>query len=115
MQYVPSLPPPIPAGVPEEVGEVTNLSEVKKTQDVAEHLAATPAIKLHARPEGYSEDPALAESSGKRHAERMHGDRRTFCRRISHQTLLSELRTEADRRRNKQRKDDPPEHVDTEA
>lgn len=112
MQFVPSLPPPIPAGGTEEGGAINKLSEVKKVKDVLEQPVAAPTIKLHA---GHEPPTGLAETSEKRHAESELAERRIFCRRIGRQTLLAELRSAADRRRRKQRKNDLPEHIDEEA
>src|SRR3972149_8898115 len=101
MQFTPSLPPPI--RVPEESGEINKLSEIKKVKDVLEQPVSVPTIKQHAR---HDPPSGLAETSEKRNAESELAERRTFCRRIGHQTLLAELRSEADRRRRKQRKND---------
>lgn len=109
MQFVPSLPPPI--RVPEESGEINRLAEVNKVKDVLEQPVATPTIKQHVQ---HEPPPDLVETSEKRNAESELAERRTFCRRIGHQTLLAELRSEADRRRRKQRKNDLSEHIDEE-
>jgi len=111
MQFVPSLPPPI--RVPEESGEINKLAEVKKVKDVLEQPVAMPTIKLHAGHEPSSSE--LAETSEQRHEEGEQAERRIFCRRIGRQTLLAELRSAADRRRRKQRKNDLSEHIDEEA
>lgn len=111
MQFVPSLPPPIPPSGLEEGGAINKLSEVKKVKDVLEQPVSAPTIKLHA---GHEPPTGLAETSEKRLAEGGLVERRLFCRRIGHQTLLAELRSAADRRRRKQRRNDLSEHIDEE-
>lgn len=97
----------------EEGGEINKLSGVKKIHDVLEQPVLTPTIKQHARHE--PPPPAgLDETREKRHVEGNLAERRIFCRRIGHQTILVELRSEADRRRRKQRKNDMSEHIDEE-
>lgn len=111
MQFVPTLPPPIPGG-PEEGGEIKKLREVKKVEDALAKPVSTPTIKRHAQ----HEPPANpGEVTEKRQMEGGLAERRVFCRRIGRQTVLAELRSAVDRRRKKQRKDDLPEHIDEKA
>lgn len=112
MQYVPSLPPPIPPAGPGEPAEIKNLTAAKEIKGVLEHPASALKIR-YTRHE--PRPPGPTKITEKRHLEETQEERRSLCRRIRHQPLLSELRQAADRRRNKQRKDDPPEHVDIEA
>ncbi len=112
MQFVPSLPPPIPAGGPERVEEINELAAVKKVKDVLEQPAATPTVRLHA---GHEPPSGSNETTEKRHAEGELAERRIFCRRIGHQSILVELRATADRRGRKQRKNDLSDHIHEEA
>lgn len=112
MQFVPSLPPPMPAGGPERGEELNEVTAVKKVKDALEQPAATPTARLHAGHESPSGSDVATE---KRHAEGELAERRIFCRRIGHQSILVELRATADRRRRKQRKNDLSDHVDEEA
>ncbi|CAG0125010.1 hypothetical protein RHDC2_00854 [Rhodocyclaceae bacterium] len=102
----------MPAGSPERGEELNEIAAVKKVKDALEQPAATPTTRLHA---GHEPPHGSDETNEKRHAEGELAERRIFCRRVIRQPLLFELRAEADRRRNKQRKDDTLEHVDIEA
>lgn len=109
MQFVPSLPPPMPVGGPERGEELNEIAAVKKVKDALDQPAATPTTRLHA---GHEPPPGSDETTEKRHAEGELAERRTFCRRIGCQSILVELRATADRRRRKQRKNDLSDHID---
>lgn len=109
MRIVPSLPPPLT--VAKEGLEVKALSRVKPAQPVQARPLPPLVVQRHA-PLEVTYD--LPEQQEKRHDTHVHGERRTYCRRIKHLPILVELRSGMDRRRHKQRVDDLTEHVDVE-
>lgn len=109
MKYVPSLPPVV-TGVKSrlDVYPLTRVKPVKRVQ-------ARTLVPLVVLPHG--EIPSLdgvEEHPERRHDVHMHGERRIYCRRIKHFSVLIELRSGPDRRRHKQRSQDETEHVDEE-
>ena len=107
MKYVPSLPPPV-TGV--ETGlEVKAVAAAKRVKPVQARTLPPLAVQPHARHEALSEGTVKEE---KRHDPHFPGGRRTYCRRVGQQSLLIELRSAVERRRNNQRADDITEHVD---
>lgn len=107
MKYVPSLPPPRITGVWDRL-TVTGLAAVKAAKPVGPRtLPPLVAPPRHEEP--------LREVAERRHDTQLHGDRRTYCRRSHHLPVLVELRSGLERRHNKQRMDDPTEHIDINA
>ena len=110
MKIVPSLPPVATA---EKIDlDVEALAPVKAAKPVQPRtlppLVVQPRVQPHATPD-------KAEHEEKRHDVQVHGERRTYCRRIEHLPMLVELRSGFDRRRHNQREDDIKEHVDEQA
>jgi hypothetical protein len=96
----------------EDTLDVKALTRVKLAKHVQERTLPALVTQRHERLETPSK---LAEPQEKRHDTHVHGERRTYCRRIEHLPTLVELRSVADRRRHKQRDDDETEHVDEKA
>lgn len=107
MKIVPDLPPPIT--VVKDRLEVQALTEVKPAKPVQARTLPPLVVQRHKRHEAPSDLAGLQE---KRHDTHVHGERRTYCRRIEHLPFLVELRSLTDRRRHKQREGDATEHVD---
>lgn len=93
---------------------------VTADQDIKDVSAVKPV--QHLPEEGL---PVLLkeENAGRKTVEVAHSEkrvvsqqqeRRVFCRRIHYATILEELRSSLDRRRNKQRNTDLLEHIDEE-
>ena len=110
MKYVPSLPPS--ATVPETGPEVTALAGIKRVKPVQARTLPPLVVQPHTR---YEAPPGIAGQEEKRHDPHVHGERRTYCRRIEHLPVLVEFRSGGERRRHNQRADDTTEHVDIEA
>jgi len=58
-----------------------------------------------------NETPPVTAKTERRH-EKPFQERRTYCRRAAHQPILEELRSEVERRRNRQRGGDMMDHID---
>lgn len=112
MRYVPSLPPPV--AVPEETGEVHGLTAVRPAKPVQQR-SLVPLVKQRFAPRGAA-SPAGQKAAGARQAElRSHEDRRKYCRRVSQERVLIDLRPGVDRRRRSQRATDIATSIDEEA
>lgn len=109
MKYVPSLPPPI-GGVVDRY-ELRPLPAVQGTRPV-QTRNLPPLIFQHRR---YQPEWNAAEHPERRHDPHLQGERRHYCRRISHQPVLLELRSGKDRRHHRQRSGDLIDHIDEEA
>lgn len=109
MRFVPSLPPPITVAI--DGLEVKALTRVKPVKPVQARTLPPLVVQRHALLEASSD---LTGQQEKRHDTHMHGERRTYCRRIEHLPILVGLRSGTDRRRHKQRGEDATEHVDEE-
>ena len=109
MRFVPSFPPPIT--VPEEGLEAKALARVKPVKPIQARTLPPLVVQRHARPENPS---GLSGQQEKRRDTHVHGERRTYCRRIEHLPILFELRSVPDRRRQRQREGDVTGHVDEE-
>lgn len=107
MRYVPSLPPSKITGVWDRM-MVSGLTAVKAVKPVGPRTL--PPLVTPPR----HEEP-LREAMERRHDTHLHGDRRTYCRRSRQLPVLVELRSGLERRHNKQRTDDPTEHIDINA
>ena len=107
MRFVPSLPPPIT--VAKEGLELKALARVKPAKPVQARTLPPLVVQRHARSEAPRDHTGQQE---RRHDAQVHGERRTYCRRIEHLPILVELRSGIDRRRQKQRGGDLTEHVD---
>lgn len=109
MKYVPSLPP-VASSVTDRL-DVYPLTRVKPVKPVQERTL----VPLVVLPHGEVPSPAdVAEHTDRRHDVHVHGERRTYCRRMEHLPVLIELRSGPDRRRHNQRDGDTLEHVDVE-
>lgn len=109
MKYVPSLPPPV-VGV--ETGlEVKALTGIKRAKPVQARTLPPLVVQPHSQREG---EPDTADQQERRYEPHIHGERRTYCRRIEHLPILIELRSGIDRRRHNQREGDTVEHIDVE-
>ncbi|MDO8464289.1 MAG: hypothetical protein Q7S46_03410 [Gallionella sp.] len=109
MRIAPDLPPPII--IDKDNLGVKALARIKPVKPVQARTLPPLVTEQHSRLETPSD---LTEPQEKRHDTHVHGERRTYCRRIEHLPILVELRSVTDRRRHKQRGDDETEHVDEE-
>lgn len=109
MKIVPDLPSPIT--IEKDDFRVKALARIKPVKPVQERTLPPLVTQGHERLETPFD---LIEPQEKRHDTHVHGERRTYCRRIEHLPILVELRSIADRRRHKQRVDDETEHIDEE-
>jgi len=107
MKYVSDFPPPV-SGV--DVGlDVNALAGVRRVKPVEALTLPTLLTQPHTTHE-VPLDVAMDEE--KRHDPHVHGERRTYCRRIEHLPILVELRSGIVRRRHNQRASDLMEHID---
>ena len=105
MKYVSDFPPPA-SGVVAAL-EVNTLVGVKRVKPV--DALTLPLTQPHT----INEAPLdVAMDEEKRHDPHLHGERRTYCRRIEHLPILVELRSGIVRRRHNQRASDLTEHID---
>ena len=107
MQYISSIPPP--TTVPETGLEVQALAGVKHAKPVHARTSPPLVVQPHTRREAH---PDIIGEGEKRHDTNVFGERRIYCRRIEHLSILIELRSIIDRRRHNQRVSDMTEHVD---
>jgi hypothetical protein len=110
MKYVPSLPSVV-TGATDSL-DVYPLSGVKPAKPVQERTL--PPLVVHRQMQFDATTSEVAKRQEKRSDPLLQGERRTYCRRIEHPSLLAELRSRMERRRHKQRMGDPTEHVDEE-
>lgn len=106
IQYVPSLPPPAtaPATEPE-------MKALARTRRVAVRISPPLIVQPHVEHEPPAE---IAEEGERRRNQHPQGERRIYCRRFGHLSMLVELRTGMERRRHNQRAGDITEHIDVE-
>ncbi len=109
MKIAPDLPAPVP--VAENTLDVKVLAGVKPSRPVQERTLPPLVVQPHSRREGQQD---TADQPERRYEPHLHGERRTYCRRIEHLPILIELRSGIDRRRHNQRKADIVEHIDVE-
>jgi hypothetical protein len=107
MKIVPSLPPAVTVAKNEL--EVDALAPVKAVKPVQSRTLPSLVVQPHAR---HQASPDMTAQQEKRHDVHVHGERRIYCRRMEHLSILVELRAGFDRRQHKQREDDITEHVD---
>lgn len=109
MKIAPDLPVPMP--VADNALEIRALAGVKPSKPVEERTLPPLVVQPHLQREGESD---IADRQERRYEPDIHGDRRTYCRRIEHLPILIELRSGVDRRRHNQRESDTVEHIDVE-
>lgn len=110
MKYVPSLPPSA-TGVADRwaINGVPGIKTVKPVQErTLPPLVSHPQRALHETSSG------SIDEIERRH-EKPFQERRIYCRRVAHQPILEELRSEVERRRDRQRGGDMMDHIDEEA
>ena len=105
MKYVPE--PPQPTAAPEIGAEVKALAGLRPAKPVQERTLPPMVVRSRAQHEANPQ----AAGEEKTH-ERLHEERRIYCRRIEHLPILLELRSGEERRRHNQRAGDLTEHVD---
>jgi hypothetical protein len=105
MKYVPSLPPV--SGV-ENRREVSALFAVKPVKRVQPRTLPPLVIQPHATHQEAAAEPVRKDER----REPVQESRRKYCRRVSHQPMLEELRSGLERRRHQQRGSDGTEHID---
>ncbi len=110
MKYVPSLPPLVTG--PADSLDVYALSSVKAAKPVQERTL--PPLVVHRQMQFDAAPSEITKRQERRNDPHVQGERRTYCRRIDHPSLLAELRSRMERRRRKQRMNDTMEHVDEE-
>ena len=109
MKIAPDLPAPQP--VAGNAMEVKALAGVKPSRPVQERTLPPLIVQPHAQREGEADIVDLPE---RRYEPHIHGERRTYCRRIEHLPILIELRSGIERRRHNQREGDTVDHIDVE-
>ena len=108
MRYVSSIPPAPTSPDTRQVGGLTAIHAVKA-------VAAVEQTVPNVVPGAPHQQEAAPLFVLPRHRESPTTDRRKVCRRVSHQTVLVELRSGLERRHHNQRAGDIVEHVDEEA
>ncbi len=109
MKIAPDLP--APRLVTENSLEVKALAGVKPSRPVQERSLPPLVVQPHTQREGEADS---VEQPERRYEPHVHGERRTYCRRIEHLPVLIELRSGIERRRHNQREGDTVEHIDVE-
>jgi hypothetical protein len=107
MRYVSSIPPVSGSSTTRQLralSPVHAVNPVHTPEQVIPYVPA-PAARVHHEP-----TLSLVEQSMKRVAAKE--DRRIFCRRVIHQTVLMELRSGIDRRRINLREGAVVDHID---
>lgn len=107
MKFVPDLTPP--ATAPETRPGVQALAGIRRVRPVAARISPPLIVQPHVEHEA---PPEVAEGGERRHDPHLHGERRTYCRRVEHRPMLVELRSGRERRRHNLRADDITEHID---
>ncbi len=108
MQLVPIISQP-KTGVKEKL-EVAGIAAVKASKPVEARTLPSLVSYTHERPE----QKYLEKNQHKEQLMIRQEDRRSYCRRLQHQTIMEELRSSIDRRRHQQRKTDVRLHIDEE-
>ncbi len=109
MKIAPDLPAPQP--VEGNALEVKALAAIKPSRPVQERTLPPLVVQPHAQREGEADIVVQPE---RRYEAHIHGERRSYCRRIEHLPILIELRSGVERRRHNQREGDIVEHIDVE-
>ena len=109
MKIVPDLP--APQSVAENALEVKALVGIKPSKPVQERTLPPLVVQPHAQREV---EAGIVEQQERRYEAHIHGERRTYCRRIEHLPILIELRSGVERRRHNQRQGDTVDHIDVE-
>lgn len=110
MKYVPSFPPVL-TGVPDSL-DVQALSPVKPAKPVQERTLMP--LVVHRQMQFDAAPAEISKHRERRNDPHFQGERRMYCRRVDHPSLLAELRSRMERRRRNQRMSDMTEHVDEE-
>lgn len=105
MRYVSSIPPVSTSSGTRQVRALSSVHAVKPVHTREQVIPYIPAIKAHQEP-----TVLLDEILKKRVAT--FEDRRKLCRRVTHQTVLIELRSGIDRRRHNLREGAVADHID---
>lgn len=105
MRYVSSIPPATTSPSTRQVGA---LSAVHAVKPVHAPERAVPYVELHT---AYQES-AVPVVEQLLHRDIPVEDRRKYCRRVSHQAVLEELRSGIDRRHHNVLNGDVVEHID---
>ena len=108
MQIIPVIPQT--QGEVEDRLNVKGIAAVKPAKRVEERTL--PPLVSHTREQLPKETVEIFRREKREKLQQI--DRRMFCRRVRHQTLLEELRSSIDRRRKKGRKLDLQVHIDEE-
>lgn len=109
MKFVPDLPVPQP--VAGNAMEVKALAGIKPSRPVLERSMPPLIVQPHAQREVEAD---IVEQQVRRYEPHIHGERRSYCRRIEHLPILIELRSGIERRRHNRREGDIVEHIDVE-
>lgn len=107
MRFVPSLPP-LPKSP--DSRPVSGLSAAHAVKPVYPREQPVQPVEPHA-----AHQEALHPAGPQAHSELPAEDRRKTCRRVSHQSVLVELRSGVERRRHNQFEGGIDEHIDIEA
>ncbi len=109
MQIVPIIPQ-YKTGVKENI-EVAGIAAMKVAKPVEERTLPPLLSYAHERPE----QKYVEKDQHKENLMIRQEDRRLYCRRVHHQTMLEELRSSIDRRKHQLRNTDVQLHIDEEA
>ena len=107
MKFAPDLPAPQP--VEGNALEVKALAGIKPSRPVQERSLPPLIVQPRATREAEAD---TVEQQERRYEPHIHGERRTYCRRIEHLPVLIELRSGIERRKHNQREGDIVEHID---
>jgi len=115
MKYVPSLNPPLKWV--EDKWETKGPAKLGPVMPVQGRELPLQKLPQYTQPALPPEPPPAAPSAPvveteRRRNEPSKGDRRTYCRRIESHSILAGLRSEVERRKQKQRENDIAEHID---
>ena len=109
MKYVAILPvPPVAAEAGLEVNAMAGIQRVKSVRP----RTLPPLVLPPRHPIAPRQQISRAGAFGQPQDQRLHVERRSYCRRIEHLPVLLELRANVVRRRHNQRVGDLTEHVD---
>jgi hypothetical protein len=105
MRYVSSIPPVSTSSTSRQVRALSSVHAVRPVHTPEQVIPYVSAITAHQKPA-----VSLGEILKKRAST--FEERRKFCRRVTHQTVLIELRSGIDRRRHNLREGAAVDHID---
>jgi hypothetical protein len=105
MRYVSSISPVLTSSTSRQVRALSSVQAVKPVHTPEQFIPYVPAIRAH-------QESTVSVAGILKKRVSSFEDRRKLCRRVTHQTVLIELRSGIDRRRHNLREGATVDHID---